>query len=349
MSLDLPSTRVSGNADPIMKFLITGGAGFIGSHLALEIAKSGAEVCVVDNFNDYYSPSLKRLRTEQFKKFENIKLIEMDVTNNVELESLIETWQPKTVYHLAAQAGVRLRISEYDKYVSSNLVGFSNVLLATIKYSVPNFLYASSSSIYGNALEIPFSEDKTTPSPISFYGATKLCNELLAASIIPNSNTRARGLRFFTAYGPMGRPDMAYFRLVTCALNGEIFNLFGSSTVKRDFTYIDDIVSATTALADELNSRNPGYSDVVNVGGGTPLALEKLISVVTENLGSKIQINEIAKNSNDVELTFADSSRLQSLIRIKPETPLEVGVGKFINWAKNDEIQRQLSNWTKSV
>ncbi|CAN1484259.1 WcaG Nucleoside-diphosphate-sugar epimerases [Candidatus Nanopelagicaceae bacterium] len=332
-----------------MKFLITGGAGFIGSHLALDIAKTGAEVCVVDNFNDYYSPSLKRLRAAQFNEFKNIELVEMDITQKSQFENLMGKFQPDTVFHLAAQAGVRLKISEYDNYVSSNLVGFSNVLLAAIEHSVPNLLYASSSSIYGNALEIPFSEEKTTPSPISFYGATKLCNEILAASAIRNSGTKTRGLRFFTAYGPMGRPDMAYFRLVTCAITGEKFNLFGSSTVRRDFTYIDDIVRATKALSDELDLRMPGYSDVVNVGGGTPLALNDLIEEVSSLLGTQIEINEIAKNSNDVELTFADSSRLESLIGIKPETPLAVGVGKFVNWAMDGQIQGQLSNWTKSV
>ncbi len=340
---------MSGNADSMMNILITGGAGFIGSHLTLELAKSGAEVCIVDNFNDYYSPNLKRLRIAQFADFKNVQVVEMDVTENAEFEKILAGFNPHTVIHLAAQAGVRLVTDEYEKYVSSNLVGFSKVILATIKHSVPNFLYASSSSVYGNASEVPFSEDKTRPSPISFYGATKLCNEILASSLILNSNTRARGLRFFTAYGPFGRPDMAYFRLVTCALTGEQFNLFGSSKVRRDFTYIDDIVQATVALTQELDSHILGYSDVVNVGGGSPVALNDLIEVVARNTGAKIQIKEAAKNINDVELTFADSTLLRSLIGTKPETSLEDGVKAFIQWATEGDNQAQLKNWIKSV
>ncbi len=331
------------------RFLITGGAGFIGSHLALDLAKSGAEVCIVDNFNDYYSPKLKRLRAVKFEELKNIQLVEMDITEHKEFEKILMEFNPQTVIHLAAQAGVRLKIDDYEKYVSSNLVGFSNVILSTIKHSVPNFMYASSSSVYGNALEVPFSEKNTHPLPISFYGATKLCNEILAGSLILNSKTRARGLRFFTAYGPMGRPDMAYFRLVTCALSGEPFNLFGSSKVRRDFTYIDDIVEATVALAQELNSHSSGYSDVVNVGGGSPVALSDLIEAVTSNIGAEIQINEAAKNVNDVELTYADSTLLRSLIGVKPETSLDEGIKAFIHWATEGDNQGQLTNWINSV
>lgn len=332
-----------------MRFLITGGAGFIGSHLGLELAKTGEEICIVDNFNGYYSSAFKSLRTEQFQQFKNIKIVEMDVGESYEFDSLIADFKPQTVFHLAAQAGVRLDKSEYGNYVSSNLVGFSNVLFATVNHSVPNFVYASSSSVYGNTPVIPFSEKDSKPSPISFYGATKLCNEMLASSMIPNSKTRARGLRFFTAYGPWGRPDMAYFRLVACALSGEAFTLFGSSKIRRDFTYIDDIIKATVALERDLNSRELGHFDVINLGGGSPVALDDLIQAVSSKIGVEIQIKHAERNVNDVQTTYADSALLNSIIGSTPDTPLQLGVDRFIEWASQENIKNHLHEWIGSV
>jgi UDP-glucuronate 4-epimerase len=250
---------------------------------------------------------------------------------------------------MAAQAGVRLQAENYSKYIESNVSGFTSVLNFVIKSQIPNFIYASSSSVYGNTEDLIFNETTTDTNPTSYYGSTKLFNEKIASVMVRNSDTRARGLRFFTVYGEMGRPDMAYFRIANAILNDKKFNLFGDGKVKRDFTYIHDVVETTLALGAELATREKGYADIVNIGGGRPVSMNELISEITRQLGKAPEIMNTAANENDVELTKADTSKLYQLVGFTPETKVEEGIGKFLTWARSEEIRTKLDGWVNSA
>ena len=332
-----------------MKILVTGAAGFIGSHTAVSLSREGHIVLGVDNYSDYYSPKLKKMRSSELLGKSGIKLENLDLTDRKATENLVANFQPDTVIHLAAQAGVRLTVEESYKYVDSNLSAFSNILISVIKNKIPNFLYASSSSVYGDFSRIPYSENETNLIPNSFYGATKIANELLAASLSKDSATKTRGLRFFTVYGPWGRPDMAYFRLVGNAIANAPFTLFGDGSIERDFTYIDDAVSSISALCQELNHREAGFSDVVNIGGGHPLSMKYLQKLISEITGKRLQITETLSNRNDVLRTMADDSYLRSLIGKAPTIALDQGINDFVNWAKLPTIKNELTEWIKSV
>ena len=210
-----------------MRILVTGAAGFIGSALCEQLMLANHEVSAIDNFSNYYDVSLKHQRVKELLSPLNLEVLDLDICDQSKVEKIVASSNPEVVVHLAAQAGVRLGVSESRKYVDSNLVGFSNVLISTIEKKVPKFLYASSSSVYGDIAKIPYSESETNLHPSSFYGSTKLANELLVPTLVKNSETVARGLRFFTVYGPWGRPDMAYFRMVANAIVGTEFNFFG--------------------------------------------------------------------------------------------------------------------------
>jgi len=253
------------------------------------------------------------------------------------------------VIHLAAQAGVRLGVSESRKYVDSNLVGFSNALISTIEKKVPKFLYASSSSVYGDKAEIPYSESESNLHPSSFYGSTKLANELLVPTLVKNSETVARGLRFFTVYGPWGRPDMAYFRMIANAIVGTEFNFFGDGSIERDFTFINDAVSSVINLTLELESRKSGFSDVVNLGGGRPLSMNYLLEIVGSLTGKEVSFERFETNLNDARKTMSNASYIQKLIGSKPSTKLEDGISMTIDWASRKEISLNLDKWVKSV
>jgi UDP-glucuronate 4-epimerase len=332
-----------------MKVLITGAAGFIGSALCQKLAINGHKVVATDNFSTYYDVSLKRARVNELLKPLKIDVIDLDISNNVKVDSLITESRLDIVINLAAQAGVRLPIQDTDKYVESNLVGFSNILRSTVANKVPYFLYASSSSVYGNKAAIPYTESEQYLHPASFYGATKLANELLTPTLIQNSSTVARGLRFFTVYGPWGRPDMAYFRMIANTVSGSEFNFFGDGSVERDFTYIEDAVNSVVALIDELKTRKPGYSDVVNLGGGRPLSMNYLLQTVNQISKKEVRFNRQNSNANDAIKTMSDSTYIQSLIGSKPSIKLEVGIEKTIRWAIREDIAPNLNNWINSV
>jgi UDP-glucuronate 4-epimerase len=332
-----------------MKILVTGAAGFIGSHLCREFSLQANEVIAIDNLSDYYDTSLKKARIKNFLDSKVINFSELDICNRSALDSLIMESRPDVVVNLAAQAGVRLPTDQIHKYVDSNLVGFSNVLQSTVSKKVPYFLYASSSSVYGDQAAIPYTESEQNLHPNSFYGATKLANELLTPTLIKNSATIARGLRFFTVYGPWGRPDMAYFRMIANVVSGSEFNFFGDGSVERDFTYIDDAVSSVVELTKELEKREPGYSDVVNLGGGRPLSMNYLLENINKISKAEVEFNRQSSNSNDAKKTMSDSKYIQSLIGSKPETKLEDGINKTYQWALQSEISTQLNNWVKSV
>jgi UDP-glucuronate 4-epimerase len=332
-----------------MQYLITGAAGFIGSFLCHKLAKEGNEIIAIDNFSSYYDVGLKNTRVKELLDPLNVDLINLDITDDLKFDNLVSKSKPDVVINLAAQAGVRLPLNETDKYVNSNLVGFSNVLQSTVNNKVPFFLYASSSSVYGDKAAIPYIESEQNLHPNSFYGATKLANELLTPTLIQNSSTAARGLRFFTVYGPWGRPDMAYFRMIANVISGAEFNFFGDGSVERDFTFIDDAVNSVMALTTELQKRKPGYSDVVNLGGGRPLSMNYLLQTVSSISKNEVKFNRLNSNSNDAKKTMSDSKYIESLIGSKPSTKLEDGIAKTIAWATREDISSNLNNWVKSV
>ena len=332
-----------------MKYFVTGAAGFIGSHLCQRLVTEGNEVIAIDNFSDYYDVSLKKLRVEKLLTPLELKVLSLDISNKNAINDLITSSKPQVVINLAAQAGVRLPTDQIHKYVNNNIVGFSNVVQSTVSNKIPYFLYASSSSVYGDQAAIPYSESEQNLHPNSFYGATKLANELLTPTLIKNSATIARGLRFFTVYGPWGRPDMAYFRMIANVVSGSEFNFFGDGSIERDFTYIDDAVNSVIELSKELEKRKPGYSDVVNLGGGKPLSMNYLLESINKISKAEVKFNRQSGNSNDAKKTMLDSSYIQSLIGSKPETKLEDGINKTYQWALQSDISSQLNNWVKSV
>ena len=332
-----------------MKILITGAAGFVGSHLASLLVEEGNEVHGIDNLSPYYAPDLKKLRLTRLLEPKNIKFVNLDLVDGKPLRQFLEKNNYESVIHLAAQPGVRTPLNRSNEYIENNVQAFTNVLQAVTELEVPNFLYASSSSVYGNSKQIPYSETSEDIHPVSIYGATKRANELLAPAYVRESKTRVRGLRFFTVYGPWGRPDMAYFRLINSGINKTEFTRFGDGKVKRDFTYISDITHQISGLLNELRNRQKGFSDIVNIGGGNPHSLNDLIESVNSGLGSNIQILNSGMNPNDTLYTCADVSLQKSLTGFVPKISLESGIEETIKWAQNKDIYTELDRWIKST
>jgi UDP-glucuronate 4-epimerase len=332
-----------------LKILVTGAAGFIGSNLSARLAKSGFEVLGVDNFSPYYSTELKELRVKEFLSPNNISVERINLCDLKSTQSLLQSFKPHSVIHLAAQPGVRTPLSNSNEYIQNNLVAYSNILQSTVLESIPNFLYASSSSVYGNSDALSYEESDTSIKPISIYGATKLANEILTPAFIGGSKTRARGMRFFTVYGPWGRPDMAYFRLIDAVLNGSEFRKFGPGEVKRDFTYVDDITAMIESLALQLDSLPAAYSDVVNIGGGNPYSLNDLIEIISNQAQSPVAISQDGSNPNDTKYTSADVTKLLALTGQKPEIDLQRGVENTMMWASQAGILEKLSGWSTST
>jgi len=329
-----------------MKYLVTGAAGFVGSHLSEQLLIFGHEVVGIDNFSDYYSPELKKSRIKNLEVNTNFKFLEIDLIDKASFDRLLFNFSPDFVIHLAAQPGVRLSLSESFRYSRENLMGFHNCLIASIEARVKNFLFASSSSVYGDDSSVPYSESELNLNPISYYGATKLANEVLARSLAKSNEIRIRGLRFFTVYGPWGRPDMAYFKLISSAINGVYFPKLGDGSVKRDFTFISDTVTSIILLSEELKSEKVHHFDVVNVGGGNPYSLNDLISEVELQTEAKILIEHRESIPGDVKLTIADSSELQRLTGQIPRTTLQEGVMRTLEWALRDDVRSHLEEWT---
>ena len=328
-----------------MKYLVTGAAGFIGSHLCHKLTTEGNEVIAIDNFSDYYDINLKKLRVEKLLTPLQVKVLSVDISDKNAIDELIVSSKPQVVINLAAQAGVRLPTDQIHKYVNSNLVGFSNVLQSTVSNKVPYFLYASSSSVYGDQAAIPYTESEQKLHPNSFYGATKLANELLTPTLVKNSATVARGLRFFSVYGPWGRPDMAYFRVIASAINNSRFELFGDGTVERDFTYIDDVVRSIIFLIDELKKHKFGFTDLVNLGGGNPTSINTLIEIVEKVSNKRVNISKEMANLADVKKTMSNDKYLKLLIGKSPYTNIMEGITKTISWANENSIKTNLNQW----
>jgi len=251
--------------------------------------------------------------------------------------------------HGAAQAGVRLSLAESDSYIKTNVQGFQNVIRSSVNNGVKGILYASSSSIYGDLTPTPYKENSISLRPKSIYGTTKLVNELFAEIQAKSSALRFRGLRYFTVYGPWGRPDMAYFRIAAASLNQGNFDLFGDGTIKRDFTYIDDVVDSTINLLKDLSFRDEGFNDVVNIGGGRPLEMNYLIKLISHRGEGPLNIIRADENKLDSQITMADNSYLKSILGTLNFTNLELGVENLMNWAKEESIKSNLSNWIHST
>ena len=331
-----------------MKAIVTGSSGFVGSALSNQLLAAGWEVCGIDSHTDYYAPQLKEYRLEKLAINSRFHFLKEDICNLRMMNQVVKDYKPNTIFHLAAQAGVRLPVASINKYVESNLTGFSAVLQATVSNDVPEFMYASSSSVYGNQAAIPYSEEDRNLNPNSFYGATKLSNEILAKSIIQNSQTKGRGMRFFTVYGPMGRPDMAYFRILASLLSDSNFSLFGDGSIQRDFTFVDDCVSSILDLRVNLQTKNVGFHDVVNIGGGNPVSMNHLLKVAMDLTGKKLVYELLEKNLSDAQVTNASSTYLISQIGKKPATNLEEGIRKTIDWMRQEPQRTLLGKWVRS-
>ena len=331
-----------------MRILVTGAAGFIGSSLCKKLHFLGHNVTAIDNFSDYYDITLKQLRVKELLTPLEIEVLNLDICDSIAIEKIIKSIKPDLLIHLAAQAGVRLKVNESHKYVESNLVGFSNILISTVENKVPYFLYASSSSVYGDRASIPYKESENNLHPNSFYGGTKLTNEILTSTLVANSETVARGLRFFTVYGPWGRPDMAYFRMLANTLVNSKLKIYGDGSVERDFTFIDDATNAIELLIDELQIHPKGYSDVVNVGGGHPVSINKLIEVVEKISNKQLVFEKYDRNLTDVSKTMADASKLFRLTGYRPKTEIETGILETFKWASKKNTLVNLQKWIES-
>lgn len=329
------------------KVLVTGAAGFIGFHLSQLLMKQGYQVIGIDNLNDYYDVNLKYGRLEILKKEEDFTFYKIDLKDKEEIDNLFEKYKFDYVINLAAQAGVRYSLINPYAYVDSNLIGFVNILEACRHYPVKHLLYASSSSVYGGNKVAPFSTEHQVDHPVSLYAATKKSNELMAHTYSHLYKIPTTGLRFFTVYGPWGRPDMAYFSFTQDILSGKPIKVFNYGKMERDFTYIDDIVEGITRLLPLAPKANPEWDEtkdklsesfapykVYNIGNNQPVQLETFISVLEDKLGQKAEKNYMEMQPGDVVRTYADTTDLEQAINFKPKTSIEEGLGKYVEWYK---------------
>jgi UDP-glucuronate 4-epimerase len=314
--------------------LVTGAAGFIGSFVASRLARMGKTVAACDNFNDYYSKDLKHGRVKALLAPHGIGCEAVELADGLQVNRLFERVRPAYVVHLAAQAGVRYSIENPSAYVQSNLVAFANILEACRQYKPRHLVYASSSSVYGARLTPPFQESDSTDEPVSFYAATKKANEVLAHSYSHLYGVAATGLRFFTVYGPWGRPDMAYFSFAQKMLEGETIPVFAQGELKRDFTYIDDIVEGTLrVLAKPPGDSGSGAPHMLfNIGNHRPVRVLDFIAALEEVVGVKAKIQFLPMQPGDVPMTYADTSKLREWVGFAPATPLRDGLRHFRDW-----------------
>ena len=318
-----------------MHILITGAAGFIGADLSQKLLSQGHQVVGVDNFNDYYDVSLKEARVTQIQASSfatNFKLLRLDIEDRTAIAHLFEEHQFDVVINLAAQAGVRYSLENPSAYIDSNLVGFGNILEGCRQSKVGHLVYASSSSVYGANKNFPFSENDRVDNPVSLYAATKKANELMAHSYAHLYDIRCTGLRFFTVYGPWGRPDMAPFRFASRMLNGEPIPVYNNGNMIRDFTYIDDITDGVVRIT-ESKSRAEQYK-VYNIGRGEQVQLMEFIERMSEHLGVPADINMLPMQDGDVPRTMAKTEELQRDFGYAPSVSVDEGVRRFANWYK---------------
>lgn len=330
-----------------MKILITGAAGFIGFHLAKLLLVKNHDIVGIDNLNNYYQPSLKEDRLAILKAHHNFVFDKVDLKDKPSVDRIFATHRPDYVINLAAQAGVRYSISHPEAYVDSNLIGFMNILEGCRHYPVKHLLYASSSSVYGGNKVVPFSTQHNVDHPVSLYAATKKANELMAHTYSHLFNIPTTGLRFFTVYGPYGRPDMAYFSFVRDILAGTPIKVFNHGQMKRDFTYVDDIVESIAQLMTKVPAANPHWDErvddlsssfapykIYNIGNNNPVDLMRFITILEDQLGITAEKIYMDMQPGDVLVTYADVSDLEKDIGFKPNTSIEEGLAKFVKWYK---------------
>ncbi len=325
------------------KLLITGVAGFIGYHLSSRLLKEGYEIYGIDNLNDYYDPGLKQARLAQLK-VSNFKFQQLDLQNYDGLTKVFKDFCPDIVINLAAQAGVRYSLENPRAYIESNMDGFFNILEASLQHSVKKFIYASSSSVYGNNEKSPFAETDNVDHPVSLYAATKKSNELIAHTYSHLYKMTTVGLRFFTVYGPWGRPDMAYYFFTKAILEGKNIQLFNQGLNLRDYTYIDDMVESIKRMLDGIDSLQPAgeidqytatrspYYHLYNIGGSMPIPVLEFVEILEDALGKKANKELIGFQAGDVFSTEADTTNLESFIKFKPTITLKEGLAEFVNW-----------------
>ena len=329
-----------------MKILVTGSAGFIGNHVSLRLLEAGSEVIGIDNLNPYYDINLKRQRIERLTPYENYINAPIDINDQLNLDKIFEKHKIDQIIHLAAQAGVRHSLNAPKDYIDANISGFLNILEVCRNYDIGHLVYASTSSVYGGNTGMPFSEHDATNHPKSLYAATKKANELMAHSYSHLFKFPVTGLRFFTVYGPWGRPDMALFKFTKAILNNEPIDIYNNGNMKRDFTYIDDIVTGILrCLAKAPNidpDWNSNYPDaatsglaayrVFNIGNNKPINLMDCVEILEKKLGRKSRKNYMPMQPGDVAASWASAEELIQTINYTPKTSIETGIQNFVDW-----------------
>jgi UDP-glucuronate 4-epimerase len=330
-----------------MKLIITGSAGFIGFSLCIKLLKSSYDVIGIDNHNNYYDPKLKETRFNKLIKYSNYQHYRIDLSDQESLEKVFKEHKPEIVINLAAQAGVRYSISNPLAYINSNVVGFANILENCRHYNVNHLIYASTSSVYGANTKLPFSEHDSANHPLSIYAVTKKSNELMSHSYSHLYDLPTTGLRFFTVYGPWGRPDMALFKFTKAILEGKPIEVFNNGQHTRDFTYVDDIVNGIIKILEkpakpdlQWNSNQPDPATskapwrIYNIGNNKPIELMKYINILEKALGKKAIINFLPLQPGDISNTYANISALKENFNYIPSTTVTEGVNNFVLWYK---------------
>ncbi len=328
-----------------MKVLLTGAAGFIGMHVAKLLLERGDEVVGVDILNDYYNPELKLARLEQLKPYARFKFHKIDIADRMAMEDLFAAEHFQRVINLAAQAGVRYSLKNPHAYVQSNIVGFANLLEGCRHNKVEHFVYASSSSVYGANTKIPFTVHDPVNHPVSLYAASKKANELMAHTYSHLYGLPTTGLRYFTVYGPWGRPDMSPWLFTSAILEGRAIDVFNHGDMMRDFTYVDDIADGTVRVLDRIPQPNPNFDHdhpdpasshapykIYNIGNHTPVQLMDFIGTIEKALGQEAKKNFLPMQDGDVKVTYADVADLTRDTGFKPDTSLEYGIGEWVKW-----------------
>ena len=328
------------------KILITGCAGFIGSSVVVKLLKKKIQIIGVDNLNEYYDVQLKKDRLNFIQDYAkdlstNFSFYPIDISDRNKIVKLFANTKPNSVIHLAAQAGVRYSVSNPFSYIDSNILGFANVIEGSRSSVVDHFVYASSSSVYGGRISTPFYESDSVDKPINLYAATKKSNELIAHSYSHIYNLPTTGLRFFTVYGPWGRPDMSSFIFTNAILNDKPIPLFNNGNMWRDFTYIDDIVECIIRVVDEPPNRRESSDSlkdlpykIFNVGNSSPIKITDFISVLESTLQKRARLDFLPMQAGDATITYSDTTKIKEWINFSPYTPIEQGVKKFIDWYK---------------
>lgn len=331
-----------------MKLLVTGAAGFIGFHTARRLCERGDEVVGIDNLNDYYEVSLKLDRLKQLESIDNFSFQKIDLADREKMDALFAREGFDRVVHLAAQAGVRYSLENVYAYIDANIMGFTNILEGCRNHNIAHLVYASSSSVYGANRSYPFRVDQSVSHPLSMYAATKRANELMAHSYSHIYRLPVTGLRFFTVYGPWGRPDMAMYIFTRNIFNGNTIDVFNNGKHVRDFTYIDDIVEGVIRTLDKTAEADPNFdplhpnpetssapSRLYNIGNSDPVELMHLIECIENAVGKKAKMNFLPMQQGDVEGTSADVSALTAATGFHPHTPIEDGVDRFVDWYRD--------------